>query len=235
VVSGGHSAEQKVRQMKYLIIFSFIILLFSCSTKEPSQHPALPRQIKDNNRSCEFTEADKYPNVDALINDFYKTSDYKDSLELNLRMGVYYYYKQQFDSSLKYELIAKSIDSSDAKINFDLALTYCELKDYSSALISVNKAISICSDKWEYLNSKCYILSMLHKCDESIKYGLISLNMNPENKKIYGNLLRCFDELNQEDSVRKYLTIIENKYGADIEKSEIVSKIKHKYDQKIPH
>ncbi len=222
--------------MKIISAFILLTFLFSCSTNPSNNRPPLPRQIKAENRVCEnyitddeSVTANKYASAGALLIDFYKTAPYKDSLELNIWLGIFHYYKQNFDSALYYQLEAKKIDSSDAKIHFDLALTYCGLNDFTSALNSTNRALSICGDKWEYLNSKCYILGMLHRCDESVTIGLNSLNLNPENKKIYGNLLRCFDELGQKDSVIKYLKIAEDKYGVDLNRSELIQKIKAKY------
>lgn len=185
-------------------------MFLSCNDGK-NKRPSLPRLIPKNERSCEKIEADTFSNLNDLLQDFYTTSFYKDSFELNLRFGAYYYYHQAYDSSLYYYLKAKQIDSADSKLHFNISLTLTELKKFDEALNSINKAIDICGPNWFLLNSKCYILWKLNKPQEGIEVGLVSLKLNPDNKKIYGNLLHCFDAIGEKDSVLKYIDIIEKK------------------------
>ncbi len=161
-----------------------------------------------------------------MLADLYAHSHYKDSFELNLRLGTFYYYRKSFDTALVYDLKAREINPSEPKIHFDIALTYCELSQWENALNSINAALSVCGDKWEYLNSKCYILSNLDSCEQSIKVGLISYRMQPENKKIYGNLLDCFDKLGQRDSIIKFIDLATQKFNLS---NDIVAELKQKY------
>lgn len=213
--------------MKYLTIIILTIFLFACdSGNKKKNYPSLKRYVQTDNRSCDSDQAEKFRSVDSLLEDFYTNSRHKDSFELNLRLGAFYYYKKQYDSSLTYYLNAKNIDSSMANIHFDIALTYCESKNYNAALNSINKALDLCGDKWSYLNSKCYILGNLDRCEDAIKVGRICYIMNPENEKIYGNLVICFDKLGQKDSVRKYIDLAIVKFNMT---SERATKLKQKY------
>lgn len=215
---------------KNVFIFLTFFILISCGNDKSAtknNYPALPRINSTDTSSCERYEADKYSTIDELLKDLYSGTGRKDSFELNLRLGAYYHYKKDFDSSLYYNLRAKELDSLDQKVSFNLSLTYSELNDFEKALHYVNKAINVCEDRWDYLNSKCYILGKLDKCDEAIKVGRISLNLNPENQKIYGNLINCFDKLEQGDSVNKYLDIVDKKYK--ITGSKRINELRAKY------
>ena len=214
--------------MKHCTIIILIISLFACdnSRAKKKDYPSLKRYVQTDNRSCDNDKAEKFPTIDSLLDDFFAHSNYKDSFELNLRLGAFYYYKKKYDSSLTYYLNAKDIDSSIANIHFDLALTFSELKKFNAALESINKALDICGDKWSYLNSKCYILGNIDSCEEAIKVGRISYNMNPENEKIYGNLVICFDKLGQKDSVKKYIDLAVVKFNMTPEQA---TKVKQKY------
>lgn len=214
--------------MKHWTIIILTIFLFACNSGETKtkDYPSLKRYVQMDNRSCDGDEAKKFPTEDSLLENFYAHSTYKDSFELNLRLGAFYYYKKKYDSSLTYYLKAKNIDSSMANIHFDIALTYCELKNFNDALISIDKALDICGDKWSYLNSKCYILGNLDNCEEAIKVGRISYNMNPENKKIYGNLVICYYKLGQKDSVKKYIDLAIVKFNMTPGQA---TKLKQKY------
>jgi Flp pilus assembly protein TadD, contains TPR repeats len=196
--------------MKYWnIIIILTIFIYACESGglKENDYPSLKRYVEVDNRSCDNIDAVKFQTIDSLLDYFYETAYYKDSFELNLRIGAFYYYKKQYDSSLTYYLKAKNIDSSLANIHFDIALAYSSMKRFDEALISINKALDICGPKWSYLNSKCYILSNLGAYEEAIKAGLISYNLNPENEKIYGNLLNCFDKIGERDSIRKYVDL----------------------------
>jgi tetratricopeptide (TPR) repeat protein len=211
------------------IIIILTIFFFACESGEMKEknYPSLKRFVQIENRSCDNGEAKKFQTRDSVLVDFYENAFYKDSFELNLRLGAFYYYKKQYDSSLTYYLKAKNIDSSLANIHFNIALAYSEMKLFNEALNSINKALDICGHKWSYLNSKCYILGNLGEYEEAIKVGLISYNLNPENEKIYGNLIYSFDKIGERDSIRKYidLAIINLKIA-----TERATKLKQKYN-----
>ncbi|HBG70297.1 MAG: hypothetical protein A2W93_11875 [Bacteroidetes bacterium GWF2_43_63] len=212
--------------MKLWAIILLTIFLIACNNSKTKEYPPLERYVHTDNRTCNSGEAEKFSTLDSMLSDFYTNSQYKDSFELNLRLGAFYYYKKNYDSSLIYNFKAKDINPSEPKVHFNIALDYCELNKWNDALNSINKAIEICGDKWEYLNSKCYILGKLDSCEEAINVGLISYKMNPENTKIYGNLLSCFDKLGQRDSVRKFLDIAIDKFDFS---SEVSDNMKRKY------
>lgn len=189
---------------------TFLLLFASCSNNGQKKRD-LPRYISNKGRTCDGIEADTFSTIAALEKDFYTTALYKDSFELFLHYGAFYYYHRDYDSSLYYYNLAKTIDSSDSKLFFNIGLAYTESGQLNDALRSINKSISLCGPSWETLNSKCYILWKLGRPQEGIEPGEASLHLNPDNKKIYGNLLHCFDALGQRDSVLKYIDIVEKK------------------------
>lgn len=212
--------------MKLSFSILFAVLFISCTQKEKP----LPLHIQDPMRDIIHTvEAKEYNNIQEVYEDF-KHAHYKDSLELYIRLGSYYQYKNDNDSALYYYLHAKRINPQSSSNNFNLSSIYTNFGQYDLALESVNKAIKH-HQKWNYLSNKCNILSLTNKCEESIEVGLLSYNMNHDNKKIYGNLLRCFDELNYTDSVKKYIQIAIDKFGMEsVNESPLVVKLMKKYN-----
>ena len=215
--------------MKQFPIFLLSIFFLACSSNKSKEnsYPSLPKLVKSVNRSCSNSTAEKFTTKDLMLEDFYAHDQYKDSFELNLSLGCYYYDHKDYDSAFYYDLKALKIDSSQSNIHFDMALDYCELNNFQSALKSINKALDICGDTWEYLNSKCYILGKLDSCNEALKVGRISLQMNPDNRKIYGNLMNCFDKLGQKDSIGRYFDLVIRKFDLTKEKAE---ELKQKYN-----
>jgi len=213
--------------MKKIVLFILILLIFNACNNNNSQRKALPKLLKTENRGCSSIEAQKFSTLDSLLNYYYSSDAYKDSFELNLWLGTFYYYHGHYDSSMYYYQKSKNIDSSNAYVQYDIALAYCELNRFDDALNSINTTISLCGGNWEHFNSKCYILGELNRCDEAIVAGQISLKLNPENIKIYGNLLRCYDKLAEGDSVIKYVNIVDAKFGKT---SDWMKKLKSKYE-----
>src|ERR1700739_3607691 len=102
----------------FIILISTLIIL-SCTNDKKSDYPPLPKYIHNKNRTCDAGDADTFTSVNDLLKDFYSNSIYRDSFELNLRLGTYYYDHQNYDSSLFYYVKTKNIDSSDSKLYFD--------------------------------------------------------------------------------------------------------------------
>ncbi len=211
------------------LLFIPFFIFCSCGKEKKETLPVITeRFIKNNERSCERITATRYETIDELLQDFIASAKYKDSLELNVRLGTYYHYREEYDSALFFYGKAESIDATDADLHFNMALAYSEKSEFERALKSIENSLVLCGERWEYLNSKCYILGSLNRCEEAVKIGLISKAINPENKKIYGNLLRCFDKLNQRDSVLRYITLIDSKFN---QTADWINELKKRYNQ----
>ncbi len=209
-----------------ILILCTILVNFGCDSKESYRKP-IQKYISSDGRTCDRSSAKEFSNVDSLLSDFYSNATYKDSFELNIRLGAFYYFKEEYDLSLHHYSKARDIDSLDAKLNFNISLTYSALGDFDKALEYINLTLDMCGDHWEYLNSKCFILGQLNRCEEAIPYGLEALSNYNENEKVYGNIIICFDELGQKDSVKKYIDIVVAKFNKTPEQAD---KIKNKYN-----
>lgn len=150
----------------------------------------------------------------------------KDRFYLNFDIGNTYFNNNNYDSALIYYKHAMWIDPTSPDLNFNLSILNSELHQYNRALTHLEIAMDYAGPKWEYLNSKSYILRELGKCQYAVSAGLEALNLNPDNIKIYGNLVQCFDKLQNGDSVLKYLTMVEQKFGTP---PDWMSEIKNKY------
>ena len=213
---------------KTIIILSGIVFIFGCSNANKKSYPALASLNDTTSRErCSWQEAIRYSSVNELVEDFYVNPDIvKDSLELNILIGSHYLYKKMPDSSLFYYLKAEKIDSNNTVLLTNIAKALSDLNRFEEALTYLDNSAKICGENFDILNSKSYILGKLDRCEESIAAGRKSLELNPKNEKMYGNLSTCFDKLGQKDSVRKYIDIAINKFNF---KEKDIEKIKEYY------
>jgi tetratricopeptide (TPR) repeat protein len=219
------SVEIEMKGIHWFVVF---LLITSCSSKQRVDEfpPITESFIRNSERSCESVTATRYETVEDLLRDFYANAKYKDSLELNLRLGTHYHFQGKYDTALFYYRKAEKIDTTDTELYFNIAKVYSDNADFERALESLDKGLKICGDRADFLNSKCYALGKLDRCEEAVAVGLVSKQLDPENIKIYGNLLSCFDKLNQADSVLKYIGFLDTKFHRT---ADWVEEIRAKY------
>ncbi|HBS88749.1 MAG: hypothetical protein A2W91_04260 [Bacteroidetes bacterium GWF2_38_335] len=215
--------------MKASIFIILCLIIISCRNTEKEKYSEIPRKLEYDSNYCEYYsyQFDSTKNIEDVIDDFYKNSPQKDSLQLNLCIGAYYHKKKEYKLALTYFFKGYLIDSLDPKINFNISLSLGKLKMYSEALKHVNIALQTNCKSYEHLGQKCFLLNKLGRYKEAIEVALQAKDINPDDKKVYISLILYFDKLEYKDSIIKYFEIMDKLFDDSL--SDCLMDIKEKY------
>lgn len=128
------------------------------------------------------------------------------NIEALVREGVQYHDNGDFDEAIETYKKALKIDSKSALVNYEIALSYFEKKDYQKTIKYSDVVLKQKSDYMVHAYmTKGSALDLLGKTNESIKLFEKAIKKHGEHYLLYYNLALNFVKINELDKAEKNL------------------------------